>query len=39
VEIFYKMIGHVNVPMLSKKQTERLQVSFGQKRDAVAVAA
>jgi len=39
VEIYYKMIGHVNVPMLSKKQTERLQVSFGRKRDVMAVAA
>ena len=39
VEIYYKMVGHVNVPSLDKTQTERLQVSFGRIRDVVAVAA
>jgi len=39
VEIYYKMIGHVNVPNFGEKQTERLQVSFGRKRDVLAVAA
>jgi len=39
VEIYYKMVGHVNVPSLDKEQTERLMVSFGRIRDVVAVAA
>jgi len=39
VEIYYKMIGHVTLPILDKKQAERLQASFGRIRDVVAVAA
>ena len=38
VEIYYKMVGHVNVPALDKAQTERLRISFGRIRDVVAVA-
>ncbi|MCL2446041.1 MAG: DUF4368 domain-containing protein [Oscillospiraceae bacterium] len=37
VEIYYKMIGHVNVLNFGEKQTERLQISFG--RDVLALAA
>jgi hypothetical protein len=39
VEIYYKMIGHVVVPQMSKSQLERLQVSFGRIRDVQAIAA
>jgi len=39
VEIYYKLIGHFKVPPFDKKQTERLQVSFGRIRDVVAIAA
>ena len=39
VEIYYKMVGHVNVPALDKKDAERLQVAFGRIRDVVTVAA
>jgi len=39
VEIYYKMIGHVKLPSLDKKQTERFQVSFGRIRDVMAIAA
>jgi len=39
VEIYYKMIGHVQIPTLDKKQTERFQVSYGRIRDVVAIAA
>ncbi|MCL2532300.1 MAG: hypothetical protein FWE40_09155 [Oscillospiraceae bacterium] len=39
VEITYKMIGHVQLPMLDKKQTQRLQISFGRGRDVLALAA
>jgi len=39
VEIYYKMVGHVNVPSLDKAQAERLKISFGRIRDVVTVAA
>ena len=39
VEIHYRMIGHVRLPSLDRKQTERFQVSFGRIRDVVAIAA
>jgi len=39
VEIHYRMIGHVQLPSLDKKQTERFQVSFGRIRDVMAIAA
>ena len=39
VEIYYKMVGHVDVPSLDKEQTERLKVAFGRIRDVVTVAA
>ena len=39
VEIRYKMIGHVQLPVLDKKQTQRLQISFGRGRDVLALAA
>jgi hypothetical protein len=39
VEIHYKMIGHVMLPVLDKKQAERFQESFGRIRDVRAIAA
>ena len=39
VEIHYKMIGHVMLPVLDQKQTERFQQSFGRIRDVRAIAA
>ena len=32
VEIHYKMIGHVKLPFISKKESESLQKSFGRKQ-------
>lgn len=36
VEIYYKMIGYIELPLISKKENEQLIKMFGRKKDQIA---